>query len=76
MSLLLTLNIIHTIFESLFLTLNRKTFIWVASSDYEGISIFIEFFQTIKCCCQVHVQATLLSKKLSIGMFQKEAIFC
>ena len=76
MSLLLTLNIIHTIVESLLLTLNRKKFIWVAFSDYETTSICIEFFQTIKRCCQVHVQATLLSKKLSIGMFQKEAIFC
>ena len=75
MSLLLTLNIIHTIFQSLLLTLNRKKFIWVASSDYEAISICIEFFQTIKRCCQVHIQATLLSKKISIGMFQKEAIF-
>ena len=69
MSLLLTLNIIHTIVESLLLTLNRKKFIWVAFSDYEATSICIEFFQTIKRCCQVHVQA-------SIGMFQKEAIFC
>ena len=69
MSLLLTLNIIHTIVESLLLTLNRKKFIWVAFSDYETTSICIEFFQTIKRCCQVHVQA-------SIGMFQKEAIFC
>ena len=68
MSLLLTLNIIHTIVESLLLTLNRKKFIWVAFSDYETTSICIDFFQT-KRCCQVHVQA-------SIGMFQKEAIFC
>ena len=69
MSLLLTLNIIHTIVESLLLTLNRKKFIWVAFSDYETTSICIDFFQTIKRCCQVHVQA-------SIGIFQKEAIFC
>ena len=58
MSLYLTLNIIHTIFESLFLTLNRKKFIWIASSDYETISIYIIFFQTIKRSCQVHIQAT------------------
>ena len=32
MSLFLSLNIIHTIFESLLLTLNRKKFIWIASS--------------------------------------------
>ena len=76
MSLFLPLNIIHTIFESLLLTLNRKIFIWVASSDYETISIYIEFFQTIKRCCQVHVQATLLLKIINIGMFQKEAICC
>ena len=33
MTLFLTLNIIHTIFESLLLTLNKKMFIWIASSD-------------------------------------------
>ena len=27
------------------LTLNRKMFIWIASSDYETISIYINFFQ-------------------------------
>ena len=41
MSLFLTLNIIHTIFESLLLTY-RKIFIWIASSDYETISIFFK----------------------------------
>ena len=76
MSLFLTLNIIHTIFESLLLTLNRKIFIWIASSNYENKSIYIDFFQTIKRCCQVHVQATSLFKIISVGMFQKEAIFC
>ena len=76
MSLFLTLNIIHTIFESLLLTLNRKIFIWIASSNYENKSIYIDFFQTIKRCCQVHVQATSLFKIITIGMFQKEAIFC
>ena len=76
MSLFLPLNIIHTIFESLLLTLNWKIFIWTASSDYETTSIDIYFFQTIKRCCQVHVQTTLLFKIISIGMFQKEAIFC
>ena len=76
MSLFLPLNIIHTIFESLLLTLNRKIFIWIASSNYENKSIYIDFFQTIKRCCQVHVQAILLFKMISIGMFQKEAIFC
>ena len=75
MSLFLPLNIIHTIFESLLLTLNRKNFIWIASSEYETISIYIIFFQTIKRCCQVHLQTTLLFKTTSIGMFQKEAIF-
>ena len=43
MSLFLPLNIIHTIFESLLLTLNRKIFIQIASSDYETISIDIDF---------------------------------
>ena len=33
------------------------------------------FFQTITGCCQVHAQATLLFKKISIGMLQWEAIF-
>ena len=76
MSLSLTLNIIQTIFESLLLTLKRKKFIWIASSDYESIFIYMEFFQIIKHCCQVHVQATSLFKIITIGMFQKEAIFC
>ena len=76
MSLFLNLNIIQTIFESLFLTLKNKKFIWIASSGYETISIYIEFFQIIKRCCQVHVQATSLFKIITIGMFQKEAIFC
>ena len=76
MSLFLTLNIIQTIFESLLLTLNRKKFIWIASSDYETISIYIIFFQIIKRCCQVHLQATSMFEIASIGIFQKEAIFC
>ena len=76
MSLFLPLNMIHAIFESLLLTLNRKIFIWVAPSDYETISTYIDFLQTIRRCCQVHVQATLLFKIISTGMFQKEAIFC
>ena len=33
-------------------------------------------FQTIKRCRLAHVQATLLFKIISTGMFQKEAIFC
>ena len=73
MSLFLTLNIIHTIFESL---LNRKMFIWIAPLDYETISINIYIYQTIKRCCQLHVQATSLFKIISIKMFQKEATFC
>ena len=74
MSLFLPLNIIHTIFESLLLTLNGKIFIQIASSDYETISIYIDFFQT-KRCCQVHVQAALQFKIISDGMFLKETIF-
>ena len=69
MSLFLPLNIIPTIFESILLTLNRKIFIWITSSDYRTISIYIDFF-----CCQVQVQAILLFKIISIGMFQKEAL--
>ena len=76
MSLFLTQNIIHNIFEPLLLTLNRKKFIWIASSDYKTISIYIGFFHIIKRCCQVHVQATSLFKVITIGMFQKEAVFC
>ena len=72
MSLYLTLNIIHTIFESLFLTLNRKKFIWIASSDYETISIYIIFFQTIKRSCQVHVQATSF---IALECFRKKQFF-
>ena len=76
MSSFVPLNIIHTTFESLLLILNGKLFIWIACSDYETISIYIGFFQKIKRCCRVHVQATLLFKIISTGMFQKEAIFC
>ena len=50
-------------------------FIWIASSDYDTISIYLEFFQTIKRCYQVHVQLTSLFKKISIEIFKKEAIF-
>ena len=70
MSSLLILKISHTIFESLLLTLNRKMFIWIASSDYETISIQIDFFQTIKRCFQVHVQAISLFKIISFRMKQ------
>ena len=56
--------------------LNRKTFICIVSSNYESISIYIDFFQTITRSCQVHVQATSLFKIISIGIFQKKAIFC
>ena len=35
------------------------------------LSIYIDFFQTIRHCCQVHVQVTSLFKKISIGMFKK-----
>ena len=77
MSLFLTLNKIPTIFESLLLaTLNRKKFIWIASSDYETISVYIDFLQIIKRCCEVHVQTTSLFRIIAIGMFQKEASFC
>ena len=69
MSLFLPLNIIPTIFESILLTSNRKISIWITSSDCRTISIYIYFF-----CCQVQVQAILLFKIISIGMFQKEAI--
>ena len=55
------------------LTLKRKKFIWIASSDY--IPIYIEFFQIIKRCCQMHVQVSSLFKIITIKMFQKEAIF-
>ena len=44
MSLFLPLNKSYIIFESLLLTLNRKIFIWIASSDYETKSIYIDFF--------------------------------
>ena len=67
MSLFLPLNIIHTLFESLLLTLNRKIFIWIASSDYDTVSIYTDFFQTINRCCQVHVQATLFNRDINCG---------
>ena len=69
---------VDVVLVSLFFTiaaLNKKMFIWIASSDYETISIYIIFFQIIKRCCQVHVQATSMFEIISIGMFQKEAIY-
>ena len=69
---------VDVVLVSLFFTiaaLNKKMFIWIASSDYETISIYIIFFQIIKRCCQVHVQATSMFEIISIGMFQKEGIF-
>ena len=45
MSLFLLLNIIHAIFESLLMTLNRKIVIWIASPDYETIYIYIALFK-------------------------------
>ena len=62
---------IFCIFESLLLTY-RTVFIWIAFSDYETITIF---FQTIKCCCQVHVQATSLFKIISVGIIKKKKRF-
>ena len=70
---------VDVVLVSLFFTiaaLNKKMFIWIASSDYETISIYINFFQIIKRCCQVHVQATSMFEIISTGMFQKEVIFC
>ena len=67
---------VDVVLVSLFFTiaaLNKKMFIWIASSDYETISIYIIYFQIIKLCCQIHVS---LFEIISIGMFQKEAIFC
>ena len=75
MSLFLPLNKSYIIFESLLLTLNRKIFIWIASSHSETISTYIDLFQTIWPWCQIHVQATLLCKIISTEMFQKEGIF-
>ena len=37
----------HHFLEFLLLTINRKMFIWIASSDYDTISVYIDFFQTI-----------------------------
>ena len=70
---------VDVVLVSLFFTiaaLNKKMFIWIASSDYETISIYIFFFQIIKRSCQVHVQATSMFEITSIGIFQKEANFC
>ena len=50
-------------------------FIWIASSDCETISLYINFFKIIKRCCQVHVQATLMFEIISIEMFQKKHFF-
>ena len=65
----------HHFLVFLLLAWNRKMFIWIASSDYDTISIYIDLFQTIKCCFQVHVQTISLFKKIRIGMFKKEGIF-
>ena len=56
--------------------IKQENVFWIASSDNETISIYMNFFQIIKRCCQVHVQATSMFEIISIGMFQKEAIFC
>ena len=70
--------------RSTFLFLSFLYF-WVTTPDLqENIYLdrffwlwnYIYFFQTIKCCCQVHVQATSLFKIISVGMFQRKAIFC
>ena len=59
----------HHFLVFLLLNLNWKMFIGTASSDYDTISIYciinshIHFFQTIKRCCQVHVQVTSLLKR-------------
>ena len=52
------LNVTHTIFKSILLTLSRKMFTLIASSDYETMSICLDFFQTMMLCCQVDAQAT------------------
>ena len=65
----------HHFLVFLLLTSSSKMFIWIASSDYDTISIYIDFFQTIKRCCQVHVQVTSLFKKISIGMLKKKQFF-
>ena len=64
------------LYSSLLLTLNREMFIWIASADYQTTSIYINFFQILNRCCQVHIQAILMLEIISIGMFQKKAIFC
>ena len=69
MSLLLILNIILTIFSVCIAYLNIKVLTGTSPSDYDTISIewiinfYTYFFETIKRCCQVHVQATSLLKR-------------
>ena len=49
---------VDVVLVSLFFTiaaLNKKMFIWIASSDYETISIYIIYFQIIKLCWSIIV---------------------
>ena len=68
----------HHFLVFLWLTLNTKIFIGRASSDYYNIYIMHYkllnrfFFQSIKRCCEAHVQA----KKIRIGISRKEAFLC
>ena len=65
----------HYFLVFLWHTLNRKIVIWIASSDYNKISLYIYLFQAIKRCYQVPAETTSLLKKLRITMFKKEVIF-
>ena len=59
----------HHFLVFLSLNLYRKMFIGTACSDYDTISMYYIinfhkiFFQTIKRCCQVHVQAISFLKR-------------
>ena len=50
----------------------------VSIADFKQKKVYLDsfylhsFFQTIKRCCQIHLQAILLFKIIGIGMFQEE----
>ena len=67
----------HHFLLFLLLNLNRKVFSGIASSHYNTISIqciinfyIIDFFQIIKRCCQLYIQATQLLKNRHWNSFR------
>ena len=76
-------NNLHHFLPFLLLTIIGKTFIGIASSDYDTISIYTmhnkllqRFLSNNKALLSSTRTSYINGKKISIGMFKKEAIFC